>query len=138
VGWALYIVFGHRASASIHGGTVTSLGLVVATLVALPVGIVRVGEKLLDWSLLPMGLAVALLSSVIPYSLEMMALKKLSRQTFGILMSLGPVVGCLLGAVFLKENLTELQWLAVACIVLASFGSSYTSNRRTPVPEIAP
>ena len=90
--WALYIIFGKRAG-HIHGGQATSLGLTAAALVALPVGAAHAGTALLDPSLILAGIAVGVLSSALPYSLEMVALKRLPNKTFGVLLSMEPAMG---------------------------------------------
>jgi inner membrane transporter RhtA len=139
--WALYIVFGQRAVAQVHGGTATSLGMVVAALLVVPVGVAHAGSALLDVSLLPFALGVAVLSSALPYSLEMIALKELPARTFGILMSLEPALAALSGLVFLAEKLTVTQWVAIGLVILASVGSSATAKRPPPVaeaPEVTP
>ncbi|HZI12753.1 MAG TPA: threonine/homoserine exporter RhtA [Myxococcus sp.] len=139
--WALYILFGQRAGALVHGGTATSLGMVVAALLVVPVGVAHAGRALLDVSLLPFALGVAVLSSALPYSLEMIALKALPARTFGILMSLEPALAALSGLLFLREQLTVTQWVAIGLIILASVGSSSTSKQTPPVaeaPEVTP
>jgi inner membrane transporter RhtA len=83
--------------------------------------------------LLGAGLGVALLSSALPYTLEMVALRVLPSRTFGILMSVEPAVAALAGLLFLSERLTVLQWLAVVLVSAASAGSTLTA-RRTPPP----
>lgn len=132
--WALYIVFGQRAGALADGGAATSLGMLVAALVGAPLGAWTAGAALLEPRLLALGVGVAVLSSALPYSLEMVALKRLRAQTFGVLMSLEPVLAALTGLVVLGERLTQRQWLAVACIVAASIGSAW----RGAAPETAP
>lgn len=127
VGWALYIVFGQMAG-SAHGGQATSLGLTMAAMVALPFGLAHAGTAMFSPSLLVAGLAVGLLSSAIPYSLEMVALKRLPRRTFGILLSLEPAMGALAGLAFLHEQLTAIQWVAIAAIITASIGCTVTSR----------
>lgn len=122
--WALYIVLGQRAGAHAHSGTVTSIGMLVAATLVLPFGISDAGMKLLDPQLLPLGLGVAVLSSALPYSLEMIALKNLPARNFGILLSLSPAMAALSGLVLLDERLATLQWIAIGCIVAASVGSS--------------
>jgi len=82
---------------------------------------------LLDWTVIGFGLAVALMSSAIPYSLEMVALKRLPSQSFSILMSLEPAIAALAGLLILSEQLSLLQWLAVAAVIAASLGSSLTA-----------
>lgn len=127
--WALYIVFGKRSSAAAPGGSVAALGMAVATCVALPAGLAHAGADLLTPALLPVALAVALLSSAIPYSLEMVGLKRLPAQTFSILMSGEPAIGALFGLAVLGEGLSANQWIAIALIVGASLGTSLSAAR---------
>jgi inner membrane transporter RhtA len=128
--WALYIFFGQKISATLHGGIAAALGMAVAALVVLPFGLVTEGAKLLNGDIWPLALAVALLSSAIPYSLEMIALKKLPAKTFGILMSLEPAVAALSGFLFLSEKLATSQWLAILCVIGASAGSASKSTEK--------
>ncbi len=121
--WALYIIFGKRVG-HLHAGQSTSLGMLCAAMVVLPFGLMRAGADLIAPSLLLPGLALALASSAIPYTLEMFALKRLPKNTFGILLSMEPAVGALAGLIILKEQLQLIQWIAIACIVVASIGSS--------------
>jgi inner membrane transporter RhtA len=123
--WALYILFGQKAGAA-HGQYATALGSIVAALVITPVGIVHAGSALFDARVLALGLAVAALSSALPYSLEMVALRRLPAQAFGTLMSLEPAVGALTGLVLLREQLSLLQWAAIGTVVLASMGTALT------------
>ncbi len=138
--WALYILFGQKAGASVHGGKATALGMATAALLVCPIGVADAGRALLDWSILPFALGVAVLSSALPYSLEMIALKQLPTRTFGILMSVEPALGALSGLLFLGERLTVGQWVAIACIILASVGSSASSqeNAKVATPEVTP
>lgn len=129
--WALYIVFGQRTR-SIHPGQATSLGITVAALLVLPFGIAHSGALLLDPSFMIAGLLVAILSSAVPYSLEMISLRSLPRKTMSILLSLEPAMGALAGLVILHEQLTLAQWLAIAFIVSASIGCATTS----PAPPV--
>jgi inner membrane transporter RhtA len=126
--WALYIVFGKRAG-HLHAGHTVSLGLLMAAIVVVPVGIAHAGAALLTPSVLLIGLAVAAVSSAIPISLEMMALKRLPKETFGIMISMEPAVAALLALVLLGEHLSLVQWLAIGCIVAASMGSAFTARR---------
>jgi inner membrane transporter RhtA len=136
--WALYIIFGRRVGASVHGGTATALGMSVAALVVMPFGIVHSGLTLLSWQVLPAGFGVAMLSSAFPYSLEMMALKRLPAHTFGVLMSMEPAVAAVSGLIFLAERLSSLQWIALGLIVLASAGSAASVKAPEPQPEMVP
>jgi inner membrane transporter RhtA len=126
--WALYIIFGQRV-ATLHGGLATAMGMSVAALVVTPFGIAHAGSALLDPTLMVMGLAVALSSSAIPYSLEMYALAHLPKRTFSILLSMEPAVGAVAGWLVLHEVLSGRQWVAILCIMTASIGSALTSKR---------
>lgn len=133
--WGLYIVFGKRAG-HLHAGHTVSLGLLAASLVVVPVGVVHAGMALLEPKILLAGLLVALVSSAIPMSLEMMALKRLPKETFGILISMEPAVAALWAMLLLHEQLAGVQWLAIGCTVVASVGSTMTARRlRTPVVQ---
>jgi inner membrane transporter RhtA len=125
--WALYILFGQKA-AVVHGGRTAALGTVVGALVIVPIGIAHAGAALFAPAILPAACAVALLSSALPYSMEMFALTHLPTRTFGVLMCLSPALGALSGLCFLDERLTVMQWVAIASIMLASGGSAATSR----------
>lgn len=125
--WAMYIIFGKRAGHLPAGHTV-SLGMCAAALVVVPVGVVHAGAALLDTKILLFGLGVAIVSSAIPMWLEMMALKRLPKETFGILISMEPAVAALLAMGLLAEHLTVLQWAAIGCTVMASVGSTLTAK----------
>jgi len=123
-GWAAYILLSARTGRRWPGVS----GLVVASLVgalalATP-AVVEAGAGLLSPRVLLLGLAVGLLSSVIPYSLELTALRTIPPRVFGILMSLEPAVAALAALLLLRELLSPLQWLAMACVVVASVGST--------------
>lgn len=129
--WALYIVFGQKAGKRMSGGTAAAWGMFFAALVAAPIGIIITDTNAYTGRVLWIGLAVALLSSAIPYSLEMFALKRMPRRTFGILMSLEPALGALMGLIYLGETLTAFQWTAIALVICSSAGSSYSSQATT-------
>ena len=135
--WGLYIVFGKRAG-HLHAGHSVSLGLLVAALVVVPVGVVHAGAALLSPAVLLIGVAVAAVSSAIPISLEMMALKRLPKEAFGIMISMEPAVAAILALVLLGEHLSAVQWLAIGCIVAASMGSAMTAARPAPRGPAAP
>ncbi|GLQ52446.1 EamA family transporter [Dyella flava] len=124
VGWALYIVFGQKAGAS-HGGDAVTLGIAIGALLAVPTGFAHAGTALLSPALLPLGLGVAILSSILPYSLEMIALTRLPARTFSVLLSLEPAIAALAGAAFLGERLDTQQWVAITAIVAASAGAAF-------------
>ncbi len=125
--WASYIVFGQVAGQNENLGAVTSLGMLVAALVVMPYAFMTTSLQYLQIQILPMALLIAILSSAIPYSLEMIALKQMPTKTFGILMSLEPAIATAIGFLNLKENLTLAQGLALVCIVSASMGSTLTA-----------
>ena len=134
--WALYIIYGKRTG-HLHAGHSVSLGLLAASLVVVPVGVAHAGMALLEPKILLAGFVVAVVSSAIPMSLEMMALKRLPKETFGILISMEPAVAALWALLLLHEHLTGLQWLAIGCTVLASVGSTLTARRRPPPAAVA-
>jgi inner membrane transporter RhtA len=121
--WALYIVFGRRAGAA-HGGQITALGTVIGAAMIVPIGLSHSGAQLFSPSILPAAVGVAVLSSALPYSLEMYAMPRIPTRTFGVLMSLNPALGAVSGLIFLGEMLTVVQWAAIASIVAASAGSA--------------
>ena len=125
--WALYIVFGKRAG-HLHAGQSVSLGLLVAALVVVPVGVAHAGAALLSPSVLLVGVAVAAISSALPISLEMMALKRLPKEAFGIMISMEPAVAAVLALGLLDERLSVMQWLAIGLIVMASVGCAATAR----------
>jgi inner membrane transporter RhtA len=122
VGWAAYILLGRRAGAA-FGSDAVALGSAVGALVAVPVGLIHAGTALFSLSTLPFAIGVAVLSSALPYSLEMYALTRLPGRTVGILFSGEPAMGALLGLIFLDEHLTAFQWLAIGAIIAASIGA---------------
>jgi inner membrane transporter RhtA len=129
--WALYIWFGRKAGA-VHGGRTTALGMVVGAIVIVPIGVAQCGAQLFAPAILPTALAVALLSSALPYSLEILAMPRLPTRTVGVLMSLNPALGALSGLSFLGERLSWSQWAAIAGIMAASAGSAATSEDAAP------
>jgi inner membrane transporter RhtA len=133
--WALYIVFGKRVS-TLASGQAVSLGMLVAALFAVPIGIVHAGAAMLVPTTLLAGLGVAVLSSAVPYSLEMAALRRMPRHVFGILVSATPAVGAACGALVLGERLGALQWVAIACVIGASAGGAATSREPGVVEDI--
>jgi inner membrane transporter RhtA len=122
VGWALYIVFGQKAGRA-HGASASTWGLMIAALLTIPIGAVDAGRELVAPSVLPFGLAVAVFSSALPYTLEMIALRRLSAKTFGTLMSFEPAIAAIAGIIVLQEHLTALQYLAIGAIIAASVGA---------------
>jgi inner membrane transporter RhtA len=127
--WALYIVAGQRTG-HLHGGRSVALGMTTAALVVAPFGLVTAGAALLSPVAIGLGLVVAVVSSAIPYSLEMVALRGISKRSFGVMLSLEPAVGALAGLLVLGEHLAARQWLAIAFVIAASVGTVATDPSR--------
>jgi inner membrane transporter RhtA len=133
--WALYILSTAatgRRWAGVEGLAVAST---IGTLVIAPFAVAAAGGRLLEPRLLGLGVLVGVLSSVVPYSLEMLALRKLTPRVFGILMSLEPAVAALAAAVLLREWLTPPQLLAMACVTAASVGAARTESAAEALPR---
>lgn len=122
--WAGYILLSARTGSAFPGGTGLVIALCVGTVVLLPVGILGAGYALLDPKLLIVGFGVAMLSSAIPYSLELEALRRLPARVFGVLMSLEPAVAALVGLVVLGERLEMRAVAAVILVTVAAIGAS--------------
>lgn len=116
------------------GGPAVAAGMTIAAFVAVPAAVATGGFARVTPGLFAAEIAVALLSSAIPYTLEMVALRELPARTIGIFMSLEPAVAALAGLVFLHEALSLRQWIAVALVVGASTGATLTSRRTQPLP----
>ncbi|MGP1956940.1 MAG: threonine/homoserine exporter RhtA [Arsenophonus sp. NC-PE1-MAG3] len=134
--WGIYIIFGQKAGAG-YGTATVALGLFISTLIFFPVGLIAVGiEPLFNLSILPIALAVSILSTAFPYMLEMFALTRMSAKTFGTLMSLEPAMGAFMGMIFLNEHLTLTQWFALFCIISASISSTSIIKTTSETIEI--
>ncbi len=127
--WAFYIYFGQKTPKNISHSLVTCWGMILAFLISLPFGLGHFKDEVFTLSIIPFALGVAILSSALPYSLEMIALRKIPARTFGILMSLEPAFAILLGWIILKEKITGVQLMAMGLIMLASLGSSYNFKK---------
>jgi len=122
--WAAYIVLGGKVSKIMKGGEAVAVGMLFATLLILPFGIIGQGFQNMTPDFFYLGIALALLSSAIPFTLEMKALGQLPARTFSILMSLEPAAASICGLLFLQEYLTTNEIIAVICVVIASVGST--------------
>lgn len=127
--WAMYILITPHVGRRFTGGNGLALAMSVAALIVLPFGIASAGTALLRPVLLLAGLGTALLSSVIPYSLEMEALRKLPTRLFGILMSLEPAIAGLVGWIVLRENLSIRALIAMGLVIAASIGATRWGTR---------
>ena len=128
-GWAAYILLNVRVGRAFVGGSGLALSMAVAAIAALPVGISEGGPLLGNPQLLLAGFGVALLSTVIPFSLEHAALKRLPAHIFGVLMSAEPAIAAIVGVVLLGEALGLHGLLALACVVVATAGSARFGRR---------
>ena len=127
--WAVYILLTARVGKAFPGGTGLSLAMTVGAVVLLPVGIAGAGGALLNPRLLLLGAGVGLLSSVIPYSLEMAALRRISTSAFGVLMSLEPAIAALVGWLVLREALEPRAIIALVLVTTAAIGATRMSKR---------
>jgi inner membrane transporter RhtA len=127
--WAAYIVLGGKISKIMNSGQAVSTGMLFAALLILPFGFYENGLINLTPKLFGMGVALALLSSAIPFTLEMKALGQLPPRTFSILMSLEPAAASICAFIFLQEKLNLYELLAVVCVVVASAGSTLTAKK---------
>ena len=130
--WAAYIVLTQRVGQAFAGGHGLALALAFGTILLLPGGIAQGGADLLSPELLAAGFAVAILSSALPYSLELEALRYLPRGTFGVLMSLEPAAAALVGFLALDQSLSASELLAVAMVVAASAGALHSAAQLPP------
>ncbi|TFB23725.1 threonine/homoserine exporter RhtA [Lelliottia nimipressuralis] len=133
--WAIYILTGQRAGEE-HGPATVALGSLIAAIVFVPIGMAQATESIWQWSVMPIGLAVAILSTALPYSLEMIALTRLPTRIFGTLMSMEPALAAISGMVFLGETLTLTQTLALCSIIAASMGSTLTMRSEPKVEKV--
>jgi inner membrane transporter RhtA len=136
--WAAYILFGKKVG-HLHAGHSVALGLTMAAVTVVPFGVWHAGSALLQPGILLFGLGVAAVSSAIPISLEMVALKRLTPAAFGVMASMEPAVAALMGVLVLDEHLTGLQWLAIGLVMCAAAGSAATAKpdtHRGPADEI--
>ena len=134
--WAAYILLSARTGRHWQGLDGLAVASLAAAAAMTPLALGRAGTDLLDARILTLGVLVGLLSSVVPYSLEMIALRSIRPSLFGILMSLEPAAAALAGIVVLGEFLAPVQWIAMACVVVASVGATRSGGAITePVPD---
>ncbi|WP_345518502.1 EamA family transporter [Nocardioides conyzicola] len=133
--WASYILLAGQTGQRWPGFDGLALASVVATVLLTPLAIGEGGGDLLDLRILALGAAVGLLSSVVPYSCELVALRSIKASVFSILMSLEPAAAALAGIVVLQEYLTWEQWLAMTFVVIASVGATRSSRTLAPAPD---
>ncbi len=127
--WAAYIYLSKRTGAAFPGGSGLALAMAVGALIVLPAGVIQAEGALAEPDLLGSALIVALVSSVLPYSLELEALRRLPEAVFGVLMSIDPAVAALAGFVVLDQALGARELLAIAMVIVASAGAASLSHR---------
>jgi inner membrane transporter RhtA len=135
--WAAYILLSARVGRAFAGGHGLALAMVVAGLLVLPFGIAEGGSDLLRPEILVAGLGVAVLSSLIPYSLELEALRRLPPHVFGVLMSVEPAAAAIAGLILLGQVLKVNEWLGMALVIVASAGATRFATRGAPMPRDA-
>ncbi len=126
--WAAYILLSSRIGRAFEGGEGLALAMAVSAALMLAPGIAAGGSELLKPELFAVGAAVAILSSVIPYSFELEALRRLSVGTFGVLMSLEPAVAAAVGLLVLSQDLAAAELAGIALVVVASAGALSASR----------
>jgi inner membrane transporter RhtA len=137
--WAGYILASKKAGRSFSSLDGLSWGLFVAAVVVAPYGFASKGASMLSLRALGLGAAVAALSSVLPYSIDLMTLRRVSPRHFGLMLSLGPALGALTGLVVLGQGLNVREWIALGMVAGANAGSSLSSPRRgasTEAPQV--
>jgi inner membrane transporter RhtA len=132
--WAAYIVLSARTGRRFPGMAGLALAMPFGALLTLPSGVAQGGGALLEPEVLAIGLVVALASSVIPYSLELEALRRLPAAVFGVLMSLEPAAAALAGLVVLGQDLLAREWGAIVLVIVASAGAAL--GAREPVASV--
>jgi inner membrane transporter RhtA len=132
--WVGYILLSRATGQRFGGSTGLTIAMLVAAVLITPVGVAAGGKALLRPTILLTGLGIGLLSSIIPYSLEMEALRRIPPRVFGIWMSLEPAVAALVGLVLLGQSLAAREWLAIGCVMVACAGAS-RSARGPQIPE---
>ncbi|MFT4280129.1 EamA family transporter [Microbacterium sp.] len=134
--WAFYILSSARVGAEFPRLDGLALAMAVAAVLSLPFGVVAAGSALLRVDIVALGAAVALLSSTIPYALELMALRRLPASAFSILMSLAPATAALAGLVLLGQKLSWLEVAGIAVVIAASMGAVRSTARHAPLPPV--
>jgi inner membrane transporter RhtA len=122
--WAAYIFLSAATGRRFPGSSGLTIAMVVAAVAIAPIGVAAGGAALLRPDVIVIGAGIGLLSSVIPYSLELEALRRMPPRVFGILMSLEPAVAALVGLVLLGQVLSATEWLAIACVIVACIGAT--------------
>ena len=131
--WGTYILLGKRVGEEWAGGKGLAISMVVAALICAPGGVVAGGSQLLDPSVLLIGIAVAVLSTTLPLSLEIEAMRRVPSNVFGVMMSLEPAIAASVGFLLLSQGLATAQIIAIALVVAASAGALWSTRSPAPI-----
>jgi inner membrane transporter RhtA len=130
--WAAYIVLSSATGQRFPGSAGLAIAMVVSAVIVTPPALIAGGGAMFRPAVLAIGAAIGILSSVIPYRLELESLRRIPMRLFGVWMSLEPAVGALIGLVLLGQHLTAVQWLAICCVMAACAGAAQHQARGTP------
>jgi len=133
--WACYIMLAAATGRRFGGSSGLVIAMTIGSLVVVPSAVISAGRTLLRPAVLGAGLAIGLLSSVIPYRFELETLRRLPPRVFGIWMSLEPAVAALVGVVMLSQSLTVPQWIAIGCVIVASAGAALGAGLGSAAPQ---
>src|SRR5205823_3462 len=133
--WAAYIILSRATGRRFPGASGLTIAMLVAAVVIVPVGVTAGRGALLRPGILATGLAIGLLSSIIPYTLELEALRRVPARVFGIWMSLEPAVAALVGLIMLGQALAVSEWAAIVCVMVACAGAARGSARSSQAPQ---
>jgi inner membrane transporter RhtA len=136
--WAAYILINARVGQAFADTSGLALAMCVASIVSLPIGIAEGGSKLITPHSLAIGAAVGILSSAIPYSLELESLRRIATHLFGVLMSLEPAFAAVAGLIVLGQALSARELLGMSLVVAASVGASLAARRKQPLAPASP
>ena len=136
VSWALYILASARVGREFPRLDGLALAMTVGAVIALPFGVLQAGSALLQPGILALGAAVALLSSTVPYALELIALRRLPASAFAIMMSLGPATATMAGLLLLGQRLSWLEIAGIALVIAASIGAVTAASRRPAIEPV--
>lgn len=127
--WAFYIYFGQKVVQQNIGMHALTIAISLSALSLLPIGLYQNADALLNVSYWPQALAIAVLATAIPYALDLQALKRLTKLSYGTLSSLSPALAALAGFILLGERIGFWQWIALACVMIASIGVTFRSQK---------
>ncbi|MBO0774963.1 MAG: EamA family transporter, partial [Actinobacteria bacterium] len=130
--WAAYILLSRATGRRFPGSSGLGLAMIVAAVAITPSGVIAGGRALLRPAVVATGAGIGLLSSIIPYSLELETLRRIPARVFGIWMSLEPAVAALVGLLLLGQNLPVREWLAIGCVMVACAGAARGSGAQAP------